>query len=462
MIGGYSRAWSCLPLLAALGVAACAPAKKPPPVEAKVFAPAAWRATDQADGVVSATWWQAFNDPQLSALVEQALQHNTDVLTAISRVEEARQQIQLSRSALFPTVDLSVGGQTTRELGVTGITHTRSVQPELQVSYEADLWGRLRTLEQAARLQYQATQADRDNVRLSIASTTAQAYITLLSLDTQLQVTRDTEKSRLGALAVAKDRAESGYTSQLELTQAQSEYESAAQMVPQTEQAIRQQENALALLTGQLPGYIARDHGLETLKPPVVPGSLPSTLLRRRPDIQQAEHLVAASDLNLEARRDDYLPQVQLSAGIGRLYVNALNYDPIKVWDLGLSVLAPIFTGGQLEAQVNVATAERDQAAYAYRATVLNAFSEVETALSGVTRLEQQIVWVRARINTLRRSLEIATDRYQGGYSSYLEELDAQRNLFDSELAAIQVRETQLNNIVALYQALGGGWAPTP
>lgn len=453
-----SYPWQHLALATLVALAGCAPAKAPAPTQSKVFPPSQWRGQTQAPAPVSAQWWQAFNDPVLSQLVDEALTHNNDVLTAVARVEEARQQIGLAHSALLPTLDGTLSAQTTRNLGLTGVTHTRSVQPEIQVAYELDLWGRLRNLDKAAQLQYQATRTDLDNIHLSVASTVARAYITLLSLDTQLKVTRDTAASRRDALIVAQDRANEGYTSQLELTQAQSEYESAQQMIPQLEQSIRQQENAIRLLTGTLPGYVSRGSLFQNVVPPSVPGMLPAELLRRRPDIQQAELMVAASDYNLEARRDEYLPQVQLSAGFGRLYVNALDFDPVKVWDLGASVLAPIYSAGRLEAQVGVATAQRDQAAYNYRAVALNAFGEVENSLSAVKRFEEQIEWTRTRIHTLGRSLDIAQDRYQGGYSSYLEVLDAQRNLFNTELAAIQVRESQLNNVISLFQALGGGW----
>ncbi|WP_258198025.1 efflux transporter outer membrane subunit [Pseudomonas capeferrum] len=434
------------------------PAKAPMPVESKVFPPSQWRGQTEVPGPISASWWQAFNDPVLNDLVGAAMTHNTDILTSIARVEEARQQTGLTHSALLPTLNGSLGAQTTRNLGPVGIAHSQSVQPQIQMAYELDLWGRLRNLDQAAQLQYQASRTDLDNIHLSVASTVARAYITLLSLDTQLKVTRDTAASRRDALIVAQDRANEGYTSQLELTQAQSEYESAQQMIPELEQTIRQQENAISLLAGTLPGYVSRGRQFQQITPPRVPGALPAELLRRRPDIQQAELLLAASDLSLEARRDEYLPQVQLSGGIGGLYVNSLNFDPVKVWDLGASVLAPLYSGGRLEAQVGVATAQRDQAAYNYRAVALRAFGEVENSLSGVKRFEEQIERTRSRIQTLRRSLDIALDRYQGGYSSYLEVLDAQRNLFNTELTAIQVRESQLNNVVSLYQALGGGW----
>ncbi|TCD20463.1 efflux transporter outer membrane subunit [Pseudomonas sp. IC_126] len=442
-------------------LAGCMPPRQPLPADATVTPPAQWRDEASRTAEISANWWQAFGDPQLTTLIETALAHNTDVLIAASRVEQAREQIRLSHASLLPNLDAVLGAQRTRELSVLGIAHTMAVQPSLQVSYELDIWGRLRRLREAAELQYQASEAERDAVRLAVASTTARAYVSLLSLDRQLYVTRETIESRLQALRVAEDRASLGYTSQLELTQAQSEYEAAAQLLPQLEQAIREQENAVRLLTGALPGTVQRGVGLLALDPPQVPGVLPSQLLRRRPDIHQAELLLAASDLNLQAQRDRFLPQVQVSASLGQLFVNSLNYDPVRVWDIGASVLAPIFDAGRLEAGVNIAVAQRNEAAFAYRATARQAFAEVENSLSAVGNLRQQIERVEARRAVLERSLTFAEDRYRAGYSSYLETLDAQRNLFNTELTAVQLRESQLNALISLYQVLGGGWQAT-
>ncbi|WP_312255559.1 efflux transporter outer membrane subunit [Stutzerimonas nitrititolerans] len=446
-----------MPLLLA-SLAGCMPPHQPPPAEAAFTPPASWRAEGVRASEISAHWWRAFGDAQLTALVEAALAHNSDVLIAASRVEQAREQISLSHAALLPNLDAVLGAQRTRELSVLGITHTTAVQPSLQLSYEVDIWGRLRRLREAATLQYQASEAERDAVRLAVASTTARAYISLLSLDRQLHVTRETLESRRQALRVAEDRASLGYTSQLELTQAQSEYEATAQLLPQLQQAIREQEHALRLLTGALPGAVQRGAGLLAIEPPAVPGVLPSELLRRRPDIHQAELLLAASDLNLQAQRDRFLPQVQVSASLGRLFVNSRDYDPVRVWDIGASVLAPIFDAGRLEAGVNIAIAQRDQAAFAYRAAAMEAFSEVENSLSAEGNLRQQIERVEARRAVLERSLTLAEDRYRAGYSSYLETLDAQRNLFNTELTAVQLRERQLNALIDLYQVLGGGW----
>ncbi|BAP80638.1 type I secretion outer membrane protein [Pseudomonas sp. MT-1] len=451
-----------MPGLLLVTLAGCMPPRQPLPPEAAFTPPADWREPGSNTADVSATWWQAFGDAQLTALVEAALAHNTEVLSAASRVEQAREQIQLSRAALLPSLDAALGAQRTRELSVLGMTHTTAVQPSLQVSYEVDLWGRLRRLKEAAQFEYRATEAERDAVRLAVASTTARAYVSLLSFDRQLYVTRETVDSRREALRVAEDRAALGYTSQLELTQAQSEYEAAAELLPQLQQAIREQENALRLLTDRFPGDVERGAGLLAIEPPPVPGVLPSELLRRRPDIQQAELLLAASSLNLQAQRDRFLPQVQLSASLGRLFVNSLDYDPVRVWDLGASVLAPIFDAGRLEAGVNIAVAQRNQAAFAYRAAALDAFREVENSLSAVSNLRQQLARVAARRAVLERSLTYAEDRYRAGYSSYLETLDAQRNLFNTELAAVQLRESRLNALISLYQALGGGWQAEP
>lgn len=447
-----------LPCVLLFALTGCMPPRQPPPTEADVTPPAQWRDAQARKTEMSADWWAAFGDPQLTALVEAALANNTDVLSAASRVEQAREQIRLSRADLLPTLDAALGAQRTRELSVLGIAHTTALQPSLQVSYEVDLWGRLRRLREAATLEYQASEAERDAVRLAVASTTARAYVSLLSLDRQLYVTRETVNSRRQALRVAEDRASLGYTSQLELSQAQSEYEAAAQLLPQLQQAIREQEHALRLLIGELPGAVQRGDKLSALHLPPVPHALPSELLRRRPDIHQAELLLAASDIYLQAQRDRFLPQVQLSASLGLLFVNSLDYDPVRVWDLGASVLAPIFNAGRLEAGVNIATAQRDQAAFAYRAAALQAFSDVENSLSAVGNLQQQIERVEARRAVLERSLTYAEDRYRAGYSSYIETLDAQRNLFNTELTAVQLHESQINTLIGLYQVLGGGW----
>lgn len=457
-------------LLAAGVLAGCMPALRPLPPAAGVEVPAQWRDGGGDTGAqIDAQWWRGFGDPALAALVEAALARNTDLLAAAARVDEARANWRAADAADMPAVNGAVGVSAQRALGAFGMANTRAARPELQASWEADLWGRLRQLTTAADLRYQASQAERDGVALSVAAATAQSYIGLLSLAAQLRLTQETAESRAAALRLAEDQARVGYVSQLQLTQARSEYEAVLQAIPQIERAIRQQENALRTLAGELPGGVsAALSGTEgeeaaqrfdalTMLP--LPAALPSELLARRPDIARGERLLAASDATLEARRAAFLPQVTISAGVGRLFINALDYSPETVWSLGGSILAPIFSAGRLEAQVDAATAQRDQAAYAYRGLVLNAFADVENALTGVILLQQQVVHGQRRREVLAQSLVYAHDRYQSGYASYLEELDAQRNLYQLEIDLIKLRQSQLENLIALYRALGGGWS---
>lgn len=453
-------------LLASAALAGCMPAHRQAPALASITAPPDWaaphssHATSQAP--VNPQWWQAFGDATLSQHVKAALAHNTDLLSAGARLDAARAQLALSRSALGPSLGASLGVQAQQALGATGIATTRVVQPGLQASWEPDLWGRLHTLARAADVRLRASEADRDAVALSIGSATVQAYIGLLALEAQLAQTRDTAASRAEAQRIARDKARAGYTSQLQVTQAESEYQSVLQSLPQLQAAIARQYNALRLLTGEMPGQrdpaAAQPHCFAQLQLPTVPVALPSELLRRRPDLAQAESLLAASDASLQASRAAFLPQVSLSASLGALYVNALGYNPATIWSIGGSVLAPLWDQGRLSAQYDSAAAQRDQAAFAYRGAALAAFAEVENALVGVERLQQQMDHATQRRDVLARSLQYAKDRYDAGYAPYLEQLDAQRNLYQTEIEVINLRQSQLLNQLGLYKALGGGW----
>lgn len=433
----------------------CAPLPTLPPPQSAVRPPAEWRESPVGRASIDARWWQTFGDPTLSRLVEAALQRNIDVFIAAARVDAARADERVARAALAPTVDVGVSAQRARNSGPAP-TVGNTAEPALTASWEVDLSGRLQRLREAARLRYVASRADRDATALSVAAQTAQAYITLLSYDTQLLISQNTVRSRQEALRLADDQARVGYTSQYELTQAQSEFQSVSQEIPRLQLAISTQENALRRLTGEMPGPAERGLSIVEMVPPVVPPTLPADLLRRRPDVYSAELALAASDADLDARRAEFLPQVSLSASLGRAFATSI--DPTTVWAIGGSVLAPIFSGGRLTAQVDIATAQRNEAAFSYRGTVLAAFEEVNNALSGIDRYAQQIQRVHDRRLILLRSVELARDRYQAGYAAYLEQLDAQRNLYSTELEAIALRQDQLVNIVALYKALGGGW----
>lgn len=449
------RGFSALILLAFAGCAgpAIRTAAVPEP-----GTPAGWRTAAPGDLAVGANWWTGFGDPALDRLVTDTLAGNDDIGIAVGRVREARAQERLARAASLPTVDVGVGGATSRSVSAFGkALEQTAAQPQVQVGYEVDLFGRVDDERNAARQAYLASASARDAVRLAVASSAASGYINLLALDARLEVARETLQARSDARRLARSRTDAGYAPMLELRQAEAEYEATARIVPQVELAIRRQENALRQLAGRAPGPILRGRPLAELAVPAIAAGLPSELLRRRPDIAEAEYRLAASDAGLAAARKRFLPQVRLSGSAGYA-ISTLLTDPISLFSLGGSILAPIFEGGRLEAQAEGAAARRDQAAFAYRRTTLAAFREVEDALAGAQRFDEQRAIAAAQVARLEDGLRLATNRYRAGYSPYLEQLDAQRGLLSAQLGLIDDSAAALSSRVQLFAALGGGW----
>jgi len=350
-----------------------------------------------------------------------------------------------------------------RAIGPFGTpVESTAIQGNVQAAYELDPFGRLEQATEAARLDYAAQQAAADAVALSVAANTASGYLNLRGLDAQLELARATLQSRLRSLDLARRQFEVGYSSRLELSQAEAEYRTTAGVVPQLERAITQQENALALLLGASPGPIARGATLATLNPPAIQPGLPSSLLRRRPDIAQAERTLAAADASLEVARDQMLPALRLTASVGGYAHNLpdLLGSGTMLWSVGGSILAPIFDAGRLHAQAAISASLRDRAVFAYESVVRNAFAETENGLAAVQRLREQLEQAEARRVATAEVLRVAHNRYANGYSSYLEELDAQRNSFSAENNVLQLRASYLAAHVDLYRALGGGWQP--
>ncbi len=442
----------------AAGLAACAGPNVATTGVAPVTPPVAWR-TDAGPGApLQRDWWRSFGDPTLAALVDKALANNSDIGVAAARVREARANFALARAQTVPTIDAAISGGRSRAVSAFGQPSEQNfAQPQIQVAYEVDLFGRLADQQSAARDSWFASEAARDAVQLSIAAAVANNYVTLRSLDARLEVARDTVRARSESLRIAKSRVGQGYSPKLELQQAQAEYDATAQIVPQIELAITRTEDGLSVLVGDTPRAIDRGTALDRLAVPAVPDGLPSELLRRRPDVAQAEYQLAASDKNLAAARKRFLPQVRLTSAAGAAFSTLIG-DPISIWSVGGSILAPIFQGGRLAAQAETAGAQRDQAAFAYRRTALTAFREVEDALAAASRIDAQIAFARSQRDALAEGLRLATNRYREGYSPYLEQLDAQRGLLGAELSLIQLRADALAARIQLFQAMGGGW----
>jgi multidrug efflux system outer membrane protein len=451
---------SALLMLAATASGCAGPRPAQPPA-ARIAVPAGWRTPLAPGRAIESDWWRSFGDPALAAVVEAALAANLDLAIAAARVVEARAQERLARAQMGPELDLGASAAYARTVNPFGQPSTATAaQPAAQVSWDLDLFGRLARADAAARAQILSTQAARDAVALSVAASAATGYIALRGLDARLEIAQRTVSDRTESVRLARRRAETGYTSDLELRQAEAELHAAEQLAPQLQLGVSRQENALRALTGLPPGTVTRGLPLDRLIPPAIPDGLPSDLLRRRPDLYQAEEALVAADRSLDSARAAFMPNVRLTGSAGLALSTALA-DPIGLWSIGGSILAPLFDSGRLRAQADAAAARRDQAALAYGRAVLNALREVDDSLAGVQRSGEQAAAIAAQRDALARGQLIAANRYRAGYSSYIEQLDAQRGLLAAELALVQATADRLTAFATLYQALGGGWTVT-
>ncbi|WP_084493576.1 efflux transporter outer membrane subunit [Brackiella oedipodis] len=450
-----------LSVLATCCLSACMPAIRDLPENTQVVAPQSWRVLPEnaVAANISPSWWQVFGDPVLTELVARAEANNTDIATSLARVDQARAQVMQAQSLLFPNIHADVAGKRERKLSPLGQpSYSSTGDPGFVASYEIDIWGKNIDKRAAAERSMAAMQAASEAARVSVISATVQTYITLRALDANLQVLQKTLKAREQSLQRVRSRVQAGYSPQLELDQARVQYAATAQQIPAIQKNISETENALSVLVGEAPQSIPRGLAFEDLLIPATPESLPSSLLYSRPDIAQAEYLLAAADKTLSASRKEFLPSINITASVSRLWNSNLIDDPYNLWSVGGSILAPLFTGGQLTGQFEGAQARRLQAAIAYKDTVLNAFKEVEDKLSAVHYLRLQDEQQQHQFKATADQLHHAERRYHAGYTDYFEVVDAQRGHLAIQSSIIQTRAERLNAAVALYQALGGGW----
>lgn len=424
--------------------------------------PSQWRETLGPASAAGGAWWRGFGDPQLNQLVNRALVANTDILVARARVEEYQARLRAAFGEQLPTLD--IGANAARQRTISSVTgqQARSTvyQGTLQLNYNVDLWGGQRSATEAARASAEAQQAAAEAAVLQVSAAVASGYLTLRGLDAQLALTEATLTSRENSLKLAQRQYETGYSSRLEWVQAESEYRATRAQIPALRHQITEQENALNLLLGGNPGPIARGPALDSLRAPPLPRSLPSALLNRRPDIVQAERLLVAADASLAVSRANLLPSLNLTAS-GTLQEDTLAEvlaSPFRLWSLGGSVLAPIINREALNAQVDVSMAARNQALYQYESVVRNAFAQVNNSIDAINRLGEQLTEAEQQQQALSDALRIAHNRYSNGYASYLEELDAQRALYSTQLTVIQLKTNVMLAQIDLWQGMGGGW----
>ena len=427
--------------------------------------PEQWRINiQQANDLANTRWWEQFQDPVLNELIQIALQENKDVKIAAARIEEFMGRYGVTRSSQFPQVGGNAAGARTRNTENGGVTlgenPANSYQVDLGVSFELDLWGKLRRATEAARADVLASEEAQRTVILTLVSQLANSYVQLLDFDQQLTITHATLETRQESVRINRLRFQAGLTSELEYQQAVAEYQNAAVQVPLLERLIAQQENAISLLLGRNPGKISRGVTLEQLALPQVPGGLPSDLLERRPDIRQAEQQLIAANAQIGVAKAAFFPSISLTGffGVASDDLSDLFKGPSRTWQFAGQLLQPIFTGGALTGQLQVAEAVQKQALLNYQQTIQTAFAEVDNNLVAVSKLREQLKDQAAQLNALQRYLDLATLRYKNGYTDYLTVVDAERNLFTAQLEYVQSQGSLFAALVNLYKALGGGW----
>ncbi|MFO1406841.1 MAG: efflux transporter outer membrane subunit [Steroidobacteraceae bacterium] len=417
-------------------------------------------ATPQAD---DRQWWQGFGDPALDALVGEALRNNEDLRIAAARVDEYYGLMMQVRAGLVPGVGYSVQSgqqQPSRAVPPGSDAVVGSVAGGLTAGWEIDVWGRIRNLTAASVADWRASEADRRAAVLSVVGATVSGYVVLLSLDEQLRTSQETFDSRAKALAVFEKRHKGGVISGVELAQARSAYEVAAASIPVLEQQIAQQENALSVLLGRTPGPIQRDRTLGELGTPAVPAGLPSDVLTWRPDVVAAEEQLVAANARVSAARALYFPTISLTGFLGSAStaLSDLFKSGTDTWNYMGSATGPIFQGGANVGANQVADARKAQLVANYRNVVRRAFADVDDALVATVKTTERTTAQRAQVEALKRYATLSRKRYEGGYSSYLEVLDAETSLFNAELLSSQGERDRLLAHVDLYKALGGGW----
>jgi outer membrane protein, multidrug efflux system len=416
----------------------------------------------QAASYADLPWWQVFQDPQLQDLIRTALKQNYDLQTATERINAARAQVAITRSALFPQIQ----ADGTFSGGKEGTFQTRFnfLTLAADAAFQVDLFGRLRRATEAARAALLATEAARQTVILTLVSDVATDYFALLSLDLQLQITHETIATQEDSVKLTTFRVQHGVATKLDILQAQQTLDTANATVPDLERQIAQEENAISILLGDYPHAVTRGLPLvDQPLPPGVPPGLPSSLLERRPDIREAEQNLVTANAEIGVAKAEFFPQISLTGGGGGAFgrssaFSSLMTSQLATYSYGAQVTQPIFTGGALKGNLHLAQSQYRQLLIAYRQAIQQAFSDVSDSLIGYEKLHQVRVRQEDTVADLRESVRLSGMRYKGGTTNFLEVLDGQRALFAAELTLAQDRGNEYESLVSLYRALGGGW----
>ena len=433
-------------------------------------APAVAPQATASETIIPREWWKAFNDPALTGLIEEGLTANADLAIAAARVSEARANLRVSQADLYPQIDIQGNGTrikpSAESLGFNVGKPRNDFGISAVLNYEIDLWGRIRRSNESARATLLSNQANRDAIRLAVASDIASGYFNMLAIDAQIEVTKKTIGSRSATNEYETKRYNHGAINALNFHQAEAELAAAKAALPALEQSRTEQENALAILLGRSPRdiiekKIGRGTTLANIPvPPPLPADLPSNLLQRRPDIVAAEQDMVAANAAIGVATANYFPTISLGGvfGLQSLKSENLFQGSARTWQMSANLLGPLFDGGRTSANVDAATARSETARANYAQVVRSAFSEVANNLSAVSTTEARVTAQNEQIKARSDAAKIANKRYSAGYSDQLELLDTERNLYQSQLDGITALRDRLTASITLYKALGGGW----
>ena len=453
-----------LAAFALLAFSACAVGPKYQRPETEV--PTAFRYTvsaEEAASIADLAWWEMYRDPILQGLIEESLKSNQDLRVAAARVAEFRARVGVAAADFYPQIGLGAAGaygQQSAKNYVPDQGPSGAFAVNVGLSWELDIWGRVRNATDAARAQLLATEEIRRGVVLSLVADVAQTYAELMELDVELEVARRNTVTRQGTLDLFTTRSQGGVGNDLEVNQARADLAVTAAAIPSTERLIALKESQMGVLLGRPPGPIARAKAPAQQIAPVLPMGVPAALLERRPDIRAAEGFLRASTSNVGVAVANRLPKLSLDGIIGLAGPSlATTFSPAGLlWSVGAGLVAPIFEGGRLSSEEEAAWANLDQFVARYRQQVITAWREVNDAAVSVRKLGEVATQEQIQVTAATNAERLARLRYDGGVSNYLEVLDAQRSLFNSELTLAQTNRDQLVAMVQLYRALGGGW----
>lgn len=418
----------------------------------------------EATSIADLPWWSIFNDRALQSLITEGLTHNYDLQVAVARIDQARALVGVARADFYPQIGYQgIAGRSKEFVPLEnsrGNVTFNSFGALINAAWELDVWGRIRHTTEAARAGLYAQEDVRRGVMLTLVSSIAASYFSLLEFDRELEIAKDSRDTYRQTLDLFTSRFRAGRDSKLGVTRAQAAYDSSSASIASLSRAIAQQENALSVLLGAYPKAIDRGTALTQQVTPEIPLGLTTDVLKRRPDIQQAEQVMIGANAEVGVAVANFYPTIGLGALFGGQSpaVDDMFKSEFGIWSIGAGIAGPIFQGGRLKSAYQAQQAFWDQTIAQYKEVVIAAFRETSDALIARQTLVDQRTAIQSQVAALREAMDVATQRYTAGRASYFEVLEAQQQLFPAESALAQTQRDQLLAVVNLYKALGGGW----